>query len=115
MSRKPVTRTINCGSKSEIAQVVSTVETSVLGAPHSLPGADHVSQLVDTKLNDCSLTCLVEFSREHLCSNHEERISHDPWLTFWGYLLARTLLGVLTAARCSLSSPRHLLSQPDDV
>ena len=28
-----------------------------------------VSQLVDTKLNDCSLTCLVEFQREQLCSN----------------------------------------------
>ena len=27
------------------------------------------SQLVDTKLNDCSLTCLVEFQREQLCSN----------------------------------------------
>ena len=27
--RKPVTKTINCGSKAEIAQVVSTVEKSV--------------------------------------------------------------------------------------
>ena len=32
-----------------------------------------VSQLVDTKLNDCSLTCLVEFQREQLCSNPQVR------------------------------------------
>ena len=34
---------------------------------------DQVSQLVDTKLNDCSLTCLVEFQREQLCSNPQVR------------------------------------------
>ena len=87
---------------------------------------------MDTKLNDCSLTCLVEFQREQLCSNPQvrskidnciiviekhyctfdiindiiansrllqEAVTHDPSLTFWTYLLVRTLLGVLTAAR----------------
>merc|ERR1719367_751027 len=96
--RRPVSRTINCGSKSEIAQVVSTVETSVLGPSRSDPKSNQVSQLVDTKLNDCSLTCLVEFQREQLCSNPQEAVTHDPSLTFWTYLLVRTLLGVLTAA-----------------
>merc|ERR1719412_2400560 len=70
--RKPVSRTINCGSKAEIAQVVSTVETSVLAGARVSPspqfGPD-VTQLVDTKLNDCSLICLVNFDREHICSN----------------------------------------------
>ena len=33
--RRPVTKTINCGSKAEIAQVVSTVETSVLAGARS--------------------------------------------------------------------------------
>ena len=28
-----------------------------------------VTQLVDTKLNDCSLICLVNFDRDHICSN----------------------------------------------
>ena len=51
-------------------QVVSTVETSILAGARVSPqfGPD-VTQLVDTKLNDCSLTCLVNFDREQLCSN----------------------------------------------
>ena len=57
-----------------------------------------VTQLVDTKLNDCSLACLANFDREELCSNTQELVSHDPSLTFWSYLLVRTVLGVLTAA-----------------
>jgi len=99
LMREPVSRTINCGSKAEIAQVVSTVETSVLSGARVSPqfGPD-VTQLVDTKLNDCSLTCLVNFEREKLCSNTQEAVQFDPTLTFWSYLLVRTLLGVLTAA-----------------
>jgi hypothetical protein len=30
----------------------------------------------------------------------QEAVSFDPSLTFWTYLLVRTVLGVLTAARC---------------
>ena len=99
--RQPVTKTINCGSKAEIAQVVSTVETSVLAGARVSPspqfGPD-VTQLVDTKLNDCSLICLVNFDRDQLCTNSQELVRFDPSLTFWSYLLVRTLLGVLTAA-----------------
>lgn len=89
--RKPVTKTINCGSKAEIAQVVSTVEKSVRSG-------NEISELVKARLNDCSLVCLAEFERAQLCSNTEELRSHDPSLTFWSYLLVRTVLGVLTAA-----------------
>lgn len=97
--RQPVSKTINCGSKDEIAQVVSTVETSVLaGAKISPQFGPDVTQLVDTKLNDCSLMCLVNFDRDHFCTNTQELKSYDPSLTFWSYLLVRTLLGVLTAA-----------------
>merc|ERR1719195_1926209 len=99
--KQPVTKTINCGSKAEIAQVVSTVETSVLAGTRVSPSPQYgpdVTQLVDTKLNDCSLICLVNFDRDQLCSNTQELVSFDPSLTFWSYLLVRTLLGVLTAA-----------------
>lgn len=99
--RQPVTKTINCGSKAEIAQVVSTVETSVLAGTRVSPSPQYgpdVTQLVDTKLNDCSLICLVNFERDDLCSNTQELVSFDPGLTFWTYLLIRTILGVLTAA-----------------
>jgi len=99
--RQPVTKTINCGSKAEIAQVLSTVETSLLAKSRVSPSPQYgpdVTQLDDMKLNDCSLICLVNFDRDHLCSNTQELVSHDPGLTFWTYLLVRTLLGVLTAA-----------------
>ena len=99
--KQPVTKTINCGSKAEIAQVVSTVETSVLAGTRVSPSPQYgpdVTQLVDTKLNDCSLICLVNFDRDDLCSNTQELVSYDPGLTFWTYLLIRTILGVLTAA-----------------
>ena len=64
-----------------MVQVVSTVETSVLSGARVSPqfGPD-VTQLVDTKLNDCSLTCLVNFERDKLCSNTQ------VWL-LWGLLI----------------------------
>ena len=33
-----------------------------------------------------------------VCANSEAGVSFDPAVTFWSYLLARTALGVLTAA-----------------
>ena len=99
--RQPVMKTINCGSKAEIAQVLSTVETSLQAKSRVSPSPQYgpdVTQLDDMKLNDCSLTCLVNFDRNHLCSNTQELVSHNPSLTFWLYLLVRTVLGVLTAA-----------------
>ena len=99
--RQPVMKTINCGSKAEIAQVLSTVETSLRAKTKVSPSPQYgpdVTQLDDMKLNDCSLICLVNFERDQLCSNTQELVSHNPSLTFWSYLLVRTILGVLTAA-----------------
>lgn len=94
--RRPVSRTINCGSKSEIAQVVSTVSTGEKSLQKQF--GDDIPQLIDTKLNDCTLTCLVNFERENMCNNTSEPITHSPVTTFWTYMAIRTALGVLTAS-----------------
>ncbi|XP_023326717.1 uncharacterized protein LOC111700130 [Eurytemora carolleeae] len=95
-SRKPVTRTINCGSKSEIAQVVSTVSTGVKRLGEEF--GEEIPQLIDTKLNDCALTCMVNFDRDKMCNNTAEPVTYSPEVTFWSYMAVRTILGVLTAS-----------------
>lgn len=93
--RKAVSRTINCGSKSEVAQVVSTVSTEKF-----IGGKSNVNppQLMNTKLNDCTLTCLINFERETICNNTSKSVTFRPSQTFWLYLGIRTCLGVLTAS-----------------
>lgn len=44
------------------------------------------------------LSCLVNIPRNSLCNNTLAGVIHDPSLTFWSYLVVRTVLGVLTAA-----------------
>ncbi len=41
---------------------------------------------------------MVDIPRSQVCENGETGVTFDPAVTFWGYLLARTALGVLTAA-----------------
>ena len=41
---------------------------------------------------------MVDFERDQICANTQELQSFNPRLTFWTYLLVRTVLGVLTAA-----------------
>jgi len=93
--RKAVSRTINCGSKSEMAQVVSTVFTEKIIGEKSNANSP---QLMNTKLNDCTLTCLINFEREIMCNNTSKSITFRPSKTFWSYLGIRTCLGVLTAS-----------------
>ena len=65
-----------------------------------------VSQLVDTKLNDCSLTCLVEFQREQLCSNPQVRSKID------NCIIVTTIIARLTLSqRNIIASSTSLLSK----
>ena len=48
------------------------------------------------------LTLSMTVSKTNITENStslQEAVTHDPSLTFWTYLLVRTVLGVLTAAR----------------
>ena len=48
------------------------------------------------------LTLSMTLSKTNTIANSpslQEAVTHDPSLTFWTYLLVRTVLGVLTAAR----------------
>jgi len=91
---------VNCGSKEVIAQVISTVDSS------SISDAQYVTEsgisahgpLVDIRFSGCGLHCLVNIPRNTLCNNTHAGVVYDPSLTFWTYLVVRTVLGVLTAA-----------------
>lgn len=76
-----------------MAQVISTIDTSSLGAH-----VEGQNNLVDTRFSGCSLHCLVNVPRAQMCNNSHAGVVHDPSLTFWAYLTVRTSMGVLTAA-----------------
>ncbi len=40
----------------------------------------------------------ADFLPSQVCENTKTGVTHDPSITFWSYLLVRTVLGVLTAA-----------------
>ena len=82
------------GAKEVLAQVVTTVETNTL--PSSFQTGPPT--LVDTRFSGCGLHCLINIPRQGLCSNTHKNNTHDPSLTFWTYILVRTILGGLTAA-----------------
>ena len=84
-----------------VAQVVSTIDASSLGASvasSASGGSRGQENLVDTKFSGCSLHCLVNVPRRQICNNTHAGVTHDPPLTFWTYLTVRTAMGVLTAA-----------------
>ena len=84
-----------------VAQVVSTIDASSLGASvasSASGGSRGQENLVDTKFSGCSLHCLVNVPRKQICNNTHAGVTHDPPLTFWTYLTVRTAMGVLTAA-----------------
>ncbi len=76
--------------------MISTVSTASLppGSAARSAGTD----TVDTRFSGCTLHCMVNIPRRQICRNGETGVTFDPAVTFWGYLLARTALGVLTAA-----------------
>ena len=60
-----------------------------------------VSSLLPKNIIAC-LTLSMTLSKTNIIANStslQEAVTHDPSLTFWTYLLVRTVLGVLTAAR----------------
>ena len=94
----PVITPVNCGAKEVIAQVISTVDSSSLSDKHPMTVDSDRGPLVDTRFSGCGLHCLVNIPRNSLCNNTHAGVVYDPSLTFWTYLIVRTVLGVLTAA-----------------
>ena len=103
---RPVTVPVNCGAMEIVAQVVSTEEAeSLTNSPIIERRSDDdqdvdalTSETVDTRFSGCTLHCLVNIPRNQLCNNTETGVTFDPSITFWCYLMVRTILGVLTAA-----------------
>ena len=46
----------------------------------------------------CTCVEQIHVLLRQVCANSETGVTFDPAVTFWSYLMARTVLGVLTAA-----------------